>query len=268
MLRDFLKSLLPVERTPEIGAMDEPEEIDSFDRLSRRHLGVVERPFASRMASLLKKSNARGEPLVLDVGTGPASIPIRFLRKNRKARVVALDLSPNMLKRAKSNVSAAGLEGRLFLVCADAERLPFRDDTFDLVVSHFTIHHLPHPLTMLGEIVRVTREGCGFLVRDLLRPPPFLLELYVRVFGCRYDRVMKKMYRESLKAGFTFREMRELAEKTTGASVRAGRFLITEVGMEGVKSEAGGAPPPGPSRRDSRGPAVPAASGIRPGEAS
>jgi len=268
MMKNLLKSLLPAERTPEVGPMDEPEEVDSFDRLSSRHLGVVERPFVSRMVSLLRKSDARGKPLVLDVGTGPANIPIRFLRKNREARMVALDLSPNMLKKAKSNISAAGLEGRVLLVCADAQRLPFGDGTFDLVVSHFTMHHLSRPLAMLGEIVRVTREGCRFLVRDLLRPRPFLLEFYVRVFGCRYDRMMRKMYRESLKAGFTFREMRELAGKVNGASVRPGRFFVTEVGMEGVKTKPAGVPRPDPSRRGDRSSVVPAALDACSGETS
>jgi ubiquinone/menaquinone biosynthesis C-methylase UbiE len=216
--------------------MDLPEEVESYDRLSKNYLAFVERKFIRRLTELLGETPGVQAPLVLDVGTGPANIPAAFLRGQPSVRAAAVDLSPNMLLKARSNLEAQGLAGRVFLVCADSERLPFRDRTFDLVWSHSMFHHLPDPRSTLQELVRVTGSGRRLIVRDLRRPPAPLLGLYVGVFGLAYDRLMKKMYRESLCAGYTFPEMRELAGRVQGAALRAVRFFITHVGLEGVRS--------------------------------
>lgn len=226
-----------MDRIPEIGAMDDPCEVDSYDRLSKKYLGLVERLFVVRAFSLLKKTKARDNPLILDVGTGPANIPIQFARKVSSARIIAIDLSQNMLKKARSNIEEARLDNCIILICADAERLPFKDESFQIVLCHSTIHHLSNPLLAINEILRVVKKGSRFIIRDLRRPPSVILELYVLIFGLPYDWLMKKMYRESLKAGYTYKEMKELASRVKGAFVKARRFFITHVEMEGVRNK-------------------------------
>lgn len=121
------------------------------------------------------------------------------------------------------------------LVIGDAENLPFKDDFFDLVYSHSMFHHLVDPRTTVQGIIRVTKRGCCFFIRDLRRPPGFLLEWYVRIFGFRYDEIMKDMYRESLRAGFTRQEMAGIVGSIEGAVARVRSFFITHVGLEGVR---------------------------------
>lgn len=226
-----------MERIPETGAMDDLEEVESYERLSRKYLGLVERLFVRRAYNLVKKSENRSNILALDVGTGPAHIPIRFAQKAPNLRFVSLDLSMNMLRKAQATINKEDYEDRIYLVCADAEQLPFRDETFHFVYSHSTIHHLSNTVPAIYEMIRVLKKGSRFIIRDLRRPPSFLLELYVRIFGKSYDSFMKKMYRESLQAGFTFREMKALCKKIESALVQARRFFITHVGIEGVKNE-------------------------------
>ena len=226
-----------MERCPENGAMDDPKEVESYEKLSRNYLGLVERLFVRRAYTLIKKTGHRANGLVLDVGTGPAHIPIQFAQKASSLRFVSLDISMNMLRRARINIDAKDCKDRIYLVCADAEQLPFRDETFSFAYSHSAIHHLSNPVPAIYEMIRSLKKGSWFLVRDLRRPAPFLLEMYVRVFGKPYDSIMKKMYRESLQAGFTYREMKALCKKIENAFVRARRFFITHVGMEGVKIE-------------------------------
>ena len=108
---------------------------------------------------------------VLDLGTGPAQIPILLARRAPRARIVALDAAAHMLAIARWRVAAAGLQDRIVLERADAKRLPHPDGAFDGVLSNTILHHIPDPVPFLREAHRVLRPGGAFLVRDLHRPP-------------------------------------------------------------------------------------------------
>ena len=86
-----------------------------------------------------------GRGHVLDVGTGPAHIPIELCRRRPDVRVTAVDAAAAMLDRAAARVREAGLADRIRLVRADGKRLPFPDGSFDAVMSNSIVHHLPDP---------------------------------------------------------------------------------------------------------------------------
>ena len=92
---------------------------------------------------------------VLDVaaGTGNASIPAA----QRGAEVVASDLTPELLEAGRTRAEAAGVE--LEWVEADAERLPFPDASFDVVMSAIGVMFAPHHQDAADELVRVLRPG-------------------------------------------------------------------------------------------------------------
>ncbi len=90
---------------------------------------------------------------VLDVGagTGNASLPAA----QRGARVTASDLTPELLEAGRRRAEAEGLA--LEWVEADAERLPFEDGAFDVVVSAIGAMFAPRHADVAGELVRVCR---------------------------------------------------------------------------------------------------------------
>ena len=224
-----------MKRKPENGPMDDLIEVAAFDNLSKNYLGVVERSLVRRavcFAGLLKYDKA---PLIIDVGAGPANIPIKIAHKAPESVVVALDLSLPMLFKAKDNIREAGLEGKVIPVCASSENLPFKDNTFDFSYTNFTLHHLPDPTRSIAEVVRVADFGKRFIIRDLRRPPRWLIPFYMKVFGASYDSEMKKMYLESLEAGFSFREMRLLSKTINCLKLRVRRIFITYFSIEGEK---------------------------------
>jgi SAM-dependent methyltransferase len=92
---------------------------------------------------------------VLDVaaGTGNASIPAA----ERGADVVASDLVPDLLEAGARRAEAAGVD--LDWVEADAEALPFDDESFDLVMSSIGVMFAPHHQAAADELVRVCRPG-------------------------------------------------------------------------------------------------------------
>src|SRR5687768_16247445 len=92
---------------------------------------------------------------VLDVaaGTGNASIPAA----ERGASVTASDLTPELLEAGRRRAEARGVE--LEWVEADAEQLPFGDESFDVVMSSIGAMFAPRHQDVADELVRVCRPG-------------------------------------------------------------------------------------------------------------
>lgn len=98
--------------------------------------------------------------LILDAGAGTGTaIPILYERYN-KAQVVALDLSENMLHQSARK---GGLLRSPYLVCADIERLPFADNTFDLIVSSLSMQWCNDISLAMLEAHRVLKPGGLFV---------------------------------------------------------------------------------------------------------
>jgi SAM-dependent methyltransferase len=93
--------------------------------------------------------------LVLDVaaGTGNASIPAA----KAGAQVTASDLTPELLQAGRDRAESEGLT--LQWTEADAERLPFEDGSFDVVISSIGVMFAPHHQDAADELVRVCRPG-------------------------------------------------------------------------------------------------------------
>jgi ubiquinone/menaquinone biosynthesis C-methylase UbiE len=99
---------------------------------------------------------------VLEVACGRGG----FLRELALAGacVTGCDFSFAALGVARTRLGAAGVPCSATLTQGDAQRLPFADDSFDLVVSCETIEHLPEARTAMKEMHRVTRPGGRLLL--------------------------------------------------------------------------------------------------------
>ena len=110
---------------------------------------------------------------VLDVGTGPASFAAK-LAKTHNLHIVCLDISKRFLRIAKERTETEKTPGRISLIAASADSLPFREESFDAITSIYVIHHLP-PLRMeraFGEFYRALRtKGRFVLVEDWASDP-------------------------------------------------------------------------------------------------
>jgi len=80
---------------------------------------------------------------------------LEFLSKF-SGSIVAIDISWNSLRLALERARELGL--KVEAICADAENLPLRDNSFDLVFTHQSLHHLPRPLRGLEEMLRTSRR--------------------------------------------------------------------------------------------------------------
>ncbi len=95
---------------------------------------------------------------VLDVPAG-SGVALRGLRPGAHVDHVAADISPRMLERTRATAERLGVSDQVTTTLADVGRLPFADDSFDLVVSLTGLHVFPDPRAAIVEMVRVLRPG-------------------------------------------------------------------------------------------------------------
>jgi malonyl-CoA O-methyltransferase len=139
----------------------------SFDQAAARYdeVAVLQREVGRRMLERLELERLVPE-VICDVGCGTGFITIQLLRKYRKARVFALDISPNMVAIA----SRRSLWFRkLRCLCGDAEWLPLADASCDLLFSNLMLQWCGDLDQVFREFRRVLRPG-GLLLFSTLGP--------------------------------------------------------------------------------------------------
>jgi ubiquinone/menaquinone biosynthesis C-methylase UbiE len=103
-----------------------------------------------------------GRMQVLDTGTGLGFLALLFAEKGHV--VTGLDIAAGMLKGARGNAGA--MELTVGFVLGDTEHLPFRDHTFDCVVSKYLLWTLPSPERVLEEWKRIVKPGGRIIAVD------------------------------------------------------------------------------------------------------
>lgn len=101
-------------------------------------------------------------PRALEVGAGTGFFLLHLWKGGWVEVGAATDISPRILDRCAANATALGWE--IETQVADAEKLPYEDDAFDLVLGHAFLHHIPDPGACLREMVRVCRPGGTVLI--------------------------------------------------------------------------------------------------------
>ena len=97
----------------------------------------------------------------LEIGAGTGYFTLNMLQDGTVRDATATDISPGMLEALQANAARIGV--RVRTVACDAERLPFEDASFDLVLGHAVLHHLPHLDQAFAEFLRVLKPGGRFL---------------------------------------------------------------------------------------------------------
>lgn len=194
---------MALDRVLEPEVMDTADEARDYDAMDHSQ---VNRRF---VADLLAVGSVDGD--VLDLGTGTALIPIELCRQHEECRVMATDAAVSMLELARYNLEVRSLTGRIQLALVDAKRLPYGDGQFGVVMSNSIVHHIPEPLVVLREAVRVTAPGGRLFFRDLFRPDSLdrLQELVTQYAGNESEHG-RAMFGASLHAALTVDEVRQL----------------------------------------------------------
>ena len=109
---------------------------------------------------------------ILDVATGTGDLAIAALA-SKPERIDAIDISDGMLEVGKNKVRERKLDGIIFLQHADAEAIPFPDNTFDAITVAFGVRNFENLQKGLCEMLRVLKPGGICVVLEFTMPRKF-----------------------------------------------------------------------------------------------
>ncbi len=121
-------------------------DADEYDRF----MGRYSVPLAASFADFAGVASGQG---VLDVGSGPGALTSELVRRLGPAAVTAVDPSASFVSAVLERHPEVAVRR------AAAERLPFEDGAFDVVMAQLVVHFMADPVAGLREMARVTREG-------------------------------------------------------------------------------------------------------------
>jgi SAM-dependent methyltransferase len=146
----------------------------------------------------------------VDLGCGPAAIPLELLGRHPAMHIDAVDGAEAMLDLAR--VASRGKPGaeRLRLIHGLLPGAGLEDAHYDLVLSNSLLHHFEDPNVFWGEVRRLAAPGAGVFIVDLRRPPSRgdVAALVDRYSG-EEPRILQRDFYRSLCASFTPQEVRK-----------------------------------------------------------
>ncbi len=119
------------------------------------------------LQTLVSLADAKGTEIALDIATGGGHTANALAPLVGK--VTAFDLTPEMLAVAEKFIKGNG-HLNVDFVEGDAEKLPFADETFDIVTCRIAPHHFPNINSFVGEVSRVLKKEGKFLLDDNVAP--------------------------------------------------------------------------------------------------
>lgn len=172
-----------------------------IDQFSRQAVPFTQVPgHFDAMQILIEMSAVTEADEVLDVACGPGMVACEFVR--HAAHVTGLDITPGMIEEARKRQLEQRLENLSFAV-GTAVPLPYPDNSFSLVITRYSFHHLLCVEEALAEMIRVCRPGGTVLVADvavepgksvaydrleMLRDPSHTHALTEKEFGSLFER--------------------------------------------------------------------------------
>lgn len=148
-----------------------------------------------KVGKLLGPELDRGFESVLEIGAGTGYFSLNLAAAGVIGELTCTDISTGMLEVLERNAGRLGLEA-VSAVQADAESLPFPDESFDLLIGHAVLHHLPDLDRAFAEFRRVLRPGGRILFAG---EPSFLGDRIARA-PKRAALLLAPLWRRALRA--------------------------------------------------------------------
>jgi ubiquinone/menaquinone biosynthesis C-methylase UbiE len=186
-----------------------PGTVSEYDEYAGTYMVPEYRYFVRK---ILRRGVRGGR--VLDFGTGTGRLAIELAKaRNCNFEIIGLDISPDMLRKADENAQKAGIEKKVDFILATAERLPFPDQSFDLIISYASLHHWLHPVAVFNEAQRIIKPSGVIIIRDNRRVygNPVWEAL---IWACTrfMNQRQRKLWPKSILASYTIQEIRKIVK--------------------------------------------------------
>lgn len=177
--------------------MDDPAQAEAY---ARADFSDVNQGFVDRFREYFPDFS---EGRVLDLGCGPADIPIRFAKLYPACQVIGVDASSPMIQQGEQAIQQAELADRVTLRCERFDAVAGANIA-DAAISNSLLHHLPNPLQFWHKLRQLVKPGSPVLVMDLLRPEsPEEAQAIVDRYAAGASEILRRDFYNSLLASFT-----------------------------------------------------------------
>jgi cyclopropane fatty-acyl-phospholipid synthase-like methyltransferase len=186
-----------MDRILEPELMDDPKQADAY---ASADFAEENQGFVDRFKEYFPEFS---QGRVLDLGCGPADIPIRFAKLYPACHIIGVDASAPMIQLGEQAVQQAGLTDRITLRCERYEEVAGAR-IVDAAISNSLLHHLPNPLQFWQKLRQLVKPGAPVLVMDLLRPEsPEAAQAIVDQYAATEPDILRRDFYNSLLAAFT-----------------------------------------------------------------
>lgn len=117
------------------------------------------------LQQIMKALDIQDNFQVMDLGTGSGFLAFPLAERYPESQISGLDILPQTLARDAEKANAQGITNLRF-ICYDGKAFPFDDDTFDVIVSRYCLHHFPDIEQTFGEIARVLKLDGQLFISD------------------------------------------------------------------------------------------------------
>lgn len=189
---------------PEV--MDTEEDASEYNSIPNNDVNIA---FVDEVLNLSPINAIR----LVDLGSGPAHIPILFALKRPQFIITAVELAENMIAIAKQNINNANVADRIIIKKQNIKHTMLEQKVFDIVISNSCVHHIHNPIELFVEAKRLVSKGGVIYFKDLLRPKSLPeLEHLVSKYANDANDYQRMLFRNSLYAALTLDEVKANAE--------------------------------------------------------
>lgn len=165
--------------------------------------------FAERAFPCISQWITSNDRKILEAGSGTGRYCIVLADKYRNSMIIGMDISGNALKLTKKGMQTRCIEN-LHLVQGDAFRMPFRNDTLDVVFNDGVIEHFTKYNNIIHEMVRITKKK-GQVIVAVPNWYCFPHTLYKKIVGNKYIYGYEKSFKHSeLRKSFRLNDLYDL----------------------------------------------------------
>ncbi len=143
-----------------------------YDKAARMVIDSYYIPTAEEVIALLsqiKTSSPEADRRILDLGTGPGYLLIEIAKRVHNFQIDGIDPLLKSIKIARKNAMRAGVGDRIHFEVGDANKLRFKENSYDMIVSTGAFHELKNPIEVLNECYRVLKPGGEVFIHDPAR---------------------------------------------------------------------------------------------------
>ncbi len=151
-------------------SLDKERVRATFNKAASRYenFDFLQREVANRLLQRLDV-NTKDVKMILELGCGTGRIIPSLQKKFAKSRMVCIDMAEAMLMVAKK-ANSSMFKKKKFFICADAENLPFKLSSIDVVYSNLSIQWCPNPMKVFSNVNSILNRSGGSFAFSTLGP--------------------------------------------------------------------------------------------------